>query len=283
MIKIEFNKENLIKSPLNYSGNKYKLLPQILSLFPNNINTFHDLCGGSGTVLMNIKANKYIYNELNNNIKELVEYIFECDNEEELKAIDNTIIENDLGKEHKEQYYKFRDSYNENPTSRDLFILSCYCLNYMTRFNKSGKFNQSSGNRAFSDNMRESFIKTNEFATWNNIEYFNKSFTEFNDFNKDDFIYIDPPYIQTVTTYTENGLWNLDKENEMYSYLDSLDKQGVKWAMSNTIKYRGVDNDIISEWANKYNIHKLDFTYKNNNRWKKDNTLETIEVLITNY
>ena len=283
MIEIEFNKENLIKSPLNYSGNKYKLLPQILSLFPNNIDTFYDLCGGSGTVLMNIKANKYIYNEINNNIKELVEYIFECDNEEELKAIDSTIIENDLGKEHKEQYYKFRDSYNENPTSRNLFILSCYCLNYMTRFNKSGKFNQSSGNRAFSDNMRESFIKTNEFATWNSIKYFNKSFTEFNDFNKDDFIYIDPPYIQTVTTYTENGLWNLDKEKEMYDYLDGLNSKGIKWAMSNTIKYRGVDNDIISEWANKYNIHKLDFTYKNNNRWKKDNTLETIEVLITNY
>lgn len=57
---MDFKKEELVKSPLNYSGNKYKLLPQILSLFPNDIDTFYDLCGGSGTVLMNVKANKYI-------------------------------------------------------------------------------------------------------------------------------------------------------------------------------------------------------------------------------
>lgn len=33
----------LVKSPLNYVGNKYKLLPQILPLLPTNINTFVDL------------------------------------------------------------------------------------------------------------------------------------------------------------------------------------------------------------------------------------------------
>ena len=31
---MEFNKEELIKSPLNYTGGKFKLLPQILPLFP---------------------------------------------------------------------------------------------------------------------------------------------------------------------------------------------------------------------------------------------------------
>ena len=35
-----------IKSPLNYTGGKYKLLPQILPLFPNEIDTFIDLFGG---------------------------------------------------------------------------------------------------------------------------------------------------------------------------------------------------------------------------------------------
>ena len=37
----------MIQSPLNYTGGKFKLLPQILPLFPKNINTFVDLfCGG---------------------------------------------------------------------------------------------------------------------------------------------------------------------------------------------------------------------------------------------
>ena len=36
---------NLIKSPLNYTGGKYKLLPQILPLLPDNIDIFVDLFG----------------------------------------------------------------------------------------------------------------------------------------------------------------------------------------------------------------------------------------------
>jgi adenine-specific DNA-methyltransferase len=35
-----------VKSPLNYTGGKYKLLSQILPLFPNEIDTFIDLFGG---------------------------------------------------------------------------------------------------------------------------------------------------------------------------------------------------------------------------------------------
>lgn len=34
------------KNPFNYTGSKYKLLPQILPLFPSNIDTFVDLFGG---------------------------------------------------------------------------------------------------------------------------------------------------------------------------------------------------------------------------------------------
>lgn len=36
------------KNPFNYVGGKYKLLPQILSLFPSHIDTFVDLFGGGG-------------------------------------------------------------------------------------------------------------------------------------------------------------------------------------------------------------------------------------------
>lgn len=35
-----------LKNPFNYVGAKYKLLPQIIPLFPSNIKTFVDLFGG---------------------------------------------------------------------------------------------------------------------------------------------------------------------------------------------------------------------------------------------
>lgn len=39
---------------------------------PNNINTFVDLFGGSGTVLFNTKAKQYIYNDINNYVADIL-------------------------------------------------------------------------------------------------------------------------------------------------------------------------------------------------------------------
>ena len=60
-----------IKSPIFYMGNKYKLLEQLIPLFPTNINTFYDIFGGSGVVSGNINAKYIKYNEINKNIVEL--------------------------------------------------------------------------------------------------------------------------------------------------------------------------------------------------------------------
>ena len=35
-----------VKSPLNYTGGKHKLLPQITKLFPKDIDTFYDVFAG---------------------------------------------------------------------------------------------------------------------------------------------------------------------------------------------------------------------------------------------
>lgn len=61
---MEFNKKDLAKSPLNYTGGKFKLLPQILPLFPDNINTFIDLFTGGCNVGVNVEANKIVCNDI---------------------------------------------------------------------------------------------------------------------------------------------------------------------------------------------------------------------------
>ena len=53
----------MIQSPLNYTGGKYKLLPQILPFFPENINCFVDLFCGGCNVGINVHAKKYVYND----------------------------------------------------------------------------------------------------------------------------------------------------------------------------------------------------------------------------
>lgn len=56
----------MIQSPLNYTGGKFKLLPQILPHFPKDIDVFVDLFCGGCNVGINVKANSVIYNDLMN-------------------------------------------------------------------------------------------------------------------------------------------------------------------------------------------------------------------------
>lgn len=273
---------NFIKSPINYSGNKYKLLEQITGLFPKNIKTFADVCGGSFTVGLNVQAENLIYNELDTRVANLVEYLCKSDYELENDKMQQIITEYGLGKNTKEEYMNLRSTYNKKPSDILLFLLSCFSFNYQIRFNGKGHFNMPCGNRGYSKNMKVNYELFNKKAKEKQIQFFNKDFKEL-ELNEDCFVYIDPPYLQTIATYTEGSAWNLDKEQEMYKWLDELTQRGIKWALSNTIEYRGEDNKILKEWSNKYTIHELDFAYKNNNRWNKDNSLKTIEVLITNY
>ena len=58
----------LIQSPLNYTGGKFKLLPQLLPLFPKNIDIFVDLFCGGANVGVNIKSQRTILNDTNDNL-----------------------------------------------------------------------------------------------------------------------------------------------------------------------------------------------------------------------
>ena len=49
-----------IKSPMNYTGGKFKLLNDIIPLFPKDINNFVDLFAGGLNVGLNVDA-KNIY------------------------------------------------------------------------------------------------------------------------------------------------------------------------------------------------------------------------------
>ena len=54
-----------IKAPMNYIGNKYRILQQIQKWFPANIDLMADIFCGSCDVTFNTKANEHIANDLN--------------------------------------------------------------------------------------------------------------------------------------------------------------------------------------------------------------------------
>lgn len=71
------------RSPIPWMGNKYKLLKDLIPLFPKECDVFVDLFGGSGVVSMNYKGKQAtIYNEFNENIVELIKMIINNNPEE---------------------------------------------------------------------------------------------------------------------------------------------------------------------------------------------------------
>ena len=100
--------------------------------------------------------------------------------------------------------------------------------------------------------------------------------------NVNDFVYLDPPYLNTTATYNENNGWTESNENDLYGLCESLNKAGIKFGMSNVFENKGVKSQKLIDWCkkNSWNIYAFDkVAYsacgKGNSNAK--------EVFITNY
>lgn len=290
---MKFEKKELVKSPLNYTGGKFKLLPQILPLFPDDIGTFVDLFGGGCNVGINIKANKIIYNEINENVFNLIDYLIKNKYDDTLVNIQTAIGNYNLNKENADGYLKLREHYNldiKNNKTLFLFVLIAHSFSNQIRFNKKGEFNMPFGKRTFNNNMQKNLKEFMNKIQKKEIKIYNKDFKKVNieNLNKGDLIYCDPPYLTSCATYNEQGGWNRDREKELLDYLNTINKNNIKFALSNVFENKGKKNGILIKWCednkDKYRVHYLNHTYGNCNYHAKDkNTNGTIEVLVTNY
>lgn len=291
-----------LESPIFYMGNKYKLLKQLIPLFPKQCDTFLDLFGGSGVVSMNYQGTrKTIYNEFNGNIVNLVKIMVENKPQEldiyfkdKIKQYDletcNIKSVDKIGKagyeRRKDNYNKLRYDYNNsiNKDYRDLFLLACYSINHLIRFNKDSQFNASSGKGTYNEKRYKKICDMNE--QFKNIEIFNKNCfdIDFSLLEKGDFVYCDPPYLNTEAVYNEKrafGGWNIDDDYKLFNILEKLNDKGVKWGLSNVFVNRGKENTHLIEWCNKnnWNVYHLNRNYNPFSRGNSNND----EVYICNY
>lgn len=280
-----------VKSPLNYIGGKYKLLPQILPLFPDNIDTFVDLFSGGANVGINVQANHHIFNDMNNRMNEMFRYFATENPQEIIIKIKNRISEYQLSKENEQAYLNFRRKYNENPNPLDLYVLVSYSYNYQFRFNNSMEFNNPFGrNRScFSENMEQNLFNfLSRLQTMDSI-FTDNYFTDvdLSGMKKDDFVYLDPPYLITTGSYNDGNRgfsnWTEYQEYEMYELLSQLTKQGVRYALSNVVEHKGKTNKILSDFIDSQNVHThyLNFNYNNSSHNSKARGSQ--EILLTNY
>lgn len=304
-------RKEVIPSALNYTGGKYKLLSQILPLFPKDADQVVDLFCGGCNVGINVDCNKVLFNDSNEYLMGLLDTFRRLTKEEIFdwiyKSIDkyglslvskngydfyNCESSKGLGEYNKAGYNKLRDDFNKKASKDNeyylmLYLLIVYSFNNQLRFNRKGEFNLPVGKRDFNSKMQgklEAFIDrvksgdyrftTDDFRNVNMEGYTDKSF-----------FYADPPYLITCATYNEQAGWTENDEKDLLNYLEELDKKGIRFALSNVLESKGKKNAILSEWINqnkKFKAIPLNYDYTNSNYHTKKDGI-TKEVLVVNY
>ncbi|MEF9923633.1 MAG: Dam family site-specific DNA-(adenine-N6)-methyltransferase [Muribaculaceae bacterium] len=291
---IGLRSHSYVKSPLNYIGGKYKLLNQILPLFPQNINYFVDLFTGGCNVGINVHANNILCND---NLIYLIDLFNQFQNisvSDIITHIECRISQYNLSLINEEGYNSLRELYNNNRNPLDLFVLVAYSFNHQIRFNNNHKFNNPFGRErsSFNEVMKYNLISFIERLQKKNISFSCNSFEKFDlsTLTKNDFVYCDPPYLITTGTYNDGKRgfkgWNIEEEYKLLTILDTLNVKGVQFALSNVLTHKGKENEILKNWITKngYNINNIKANYANSSYHTHDRSLNSsIEVLITNY
>lgn len=280
-----------IKSPLNYTGGKFKILHHILNVFPEQINTFVDLFAGGFNVGINVNAKKIICNDHITYLIDLYKYFNDNSINDIIKEINNRIVEFNLTQQNMEGYNKLRVRYNTSKNVIDFFVLTCFSFNHQIRFNNKHQFNTPFGKERSSYNIK---IKNNliDFChaiQTKDITFCNNDFlsVDLSELGESDLVYCDPPYLISTGSYNDGKRgfkdWTDTEEHQLLTLLDKLNDNNVKFALSNVLYHKGCSNDILIEWCKKYNVIYIDNSYSNCSYQFKDRNTKTVEVLITNY
>ncbi len=296
-----------IKPLIKWVGGKTQIIDQVLGEFPQNIENYHELFLGGGSVLLGlleyIKNDKikvsgsiyaYDFNEtlinMYKNIQKTPELLF---NEIEKLIKDyNQITEQngnkkpkniDESKESQESYYYWiRQSFNKmnqleknsNLGSACFIFMNKTCFRGLYREGPNG-FNVPFGNYKKPEIINKSHL--NEISELiKNVNFIHSSFEEsFKNIQNDDFVYLDPPYApendKSFVNYTSSGF-----TMEQHLNLFKLSKK-FKFVMSNA----NVDM-VKDEYKDEYKDKKYSIKIISCKRTinSKNPDAKTTEVLI---
>jgi DNA adenine methylase len=298
---------NFVRSPFFYVGDKYKLLTQILPLFPKKFDRYFEPFVGGGSVFLNCEAKQVFINDIDESVIDIHNLLLSHRDNPKLffdailklikkYELTNTsagyVVPADVKKAFPKTYFAkinktgfdlLKEKYNKSKDRSvfELYVLMIYGFNRMLRFNKSNNYNIPVGNVDFNNNVKSALGAYFTNTEKREIVTTSTSFKEFLKLyrpKKNDFVYLDPPYLITGSEY--NKLWSASDEKELYMTLDKLDSSGVLFALSNVVIYGELHNEILEEWMAKYKVEVISSNYINYfNNGKKVIT----EVLVRNY
>lgn len=268
-----------MKTFIKYCGGKAKLLNFIKENIPNFNNYYEPFVGG-GSVIFGLidteSSTNYNISDINKNlincysvIKDSLELL--------LLELSKDIYENylDIYLANRETFNKIKFLDTQCVERAALFIYLNKCgFNGMYRENKKGIFNIPFG-KMKSPKILDTITLENCSKALKNVSVSHAGYKSIlSSVQKDDFVYLDPPYDETFTGYTSEP-FGKKEQTELKEFIDVLGKKGVKVMMSNS------DTDFIKSLYSDYKIIILETKYSIGGKNASRSTRQ--EVLVTNY
>lgn len=316
----EIKRKKFLKSPLNYTGNKYRILSQIVPYFPKKINTFVDMFCGGATVGINVDADTVYFIDSNEKVINLLRFLSNVNFKDFVSKLEYYInlfslsysningyahyfnlskpenINNGLKMYNKEGFLKLRNAYNsiENKKSEQanilLYLLLVYGFNNDLRFNSKGEYNLPCGK---TDLNKFNLNKVYEFNLKAQQSQFIFLCGDFRDkhireicYNAD-FLYLDPPYLLSDAVYNESSGWDIKTEKELIDFLKKCEAKHVTFCLSNVLSKNDGQNIILNEPLNQFiledtKLHMIDidYHYRSSSYNKKNRNSKEREIIV---
>ena len=253
-----------MKTFIKWQGNKSKHINKFIKYIPKFTGTYIEPFVGSGALLLKLQPQKWIINDLNkdliniwNKVKTNAGEIIDI-----FKQFDN--IFRPLSKQNKLIYCKDITSKIEllpyDIKRATDYLLMKFCV-YMCDiiYNNKFYFNGIDTNiyirnlyTFLKENYYDNILQVSEFLNDTSGNIFNNSYETILDKAKEgDFVFLDPPYIETHNyrfNYNKDEILDESFIHNLYLQVKKLDYRNVKWLMTQA------DTDEIKDIFKEYTI-----------------------------
>ncbi len=218
--------KNIVEPVIKWSGSKRYIAPELSKHIVKQNRYIEPFIGG-GAMLPFRQISNAVASDI---IPELVNLWKQIKSKPEQVAEEYKYRWERLQEEGHNVYYEVRDSFNKTKNEFDFLFLTRTCVNGLIRYNTNGEFNNSMHKNRPGINpntLREIILKWNYFIR--DVEFLKCDYRQtLADANKNDFVFLDPPYGGTKDRYTKTE-FILD---DFYNELEHLNSVGAKWILT---------------------------------------------------
>ncbi len=271
------------KPLLKWPGGKTSELSEITPLIPEHKRYFEPFFGGGAVYFDAISQPSHI-NDMHPDLMKFYKMV-KTQNIEFFMRLDNFMhLWNEDNADRTAIYFNIRKRYNTTKTATiqkavDFFILREYAYGSMFRLNSKGEFNVPFGHNYINKDIQKKidYLSADSvFSKLKNADIYNMDYRKFLDsfrFNKNDFMFVDPPYHCSFSKYDKQD-FDVNAQERLAQYLMTF-----KGKFMLVVQY----TDLIKELyqSDRIRISLYDKKYRFNIKGRFNRSVQ--HALMTNY